>query len=460
MPKQNSFNPRLASHQPIDALAPVPRDDKRGFALISVAIILGLVLAYGLVVLDNSLNLRRVQNYFQQALAAEQIAEAGINKAIFCVNASSGANCGGTYGTNYAGESNVSFGGGSFTTTVSGSATLKTITSVGKSATGQTKTVKTDITTDPTTIPFNFAGALQAGAGGVTISNSVVNDGDVVSAGDIVCASGGQVKGNATVTAAGGKISGCSVTKSAYADKVLSDTVTLNAYFKNSPDDIAGSTVSGTKYPNSATPTPQPLPPIDVAYWNGLAAAGTVYNGNYNATDGTTIGPMKINGDFTMAANATVTIAGPIWITGNMTTSSGGKLKLASSFGSAGGIIIMDGKFVMGQDSDYLGSGTAGSYMLLVSTNNSVSISSPAMLINNGSTVGIFYALNGLVRVSSTGGSSSANVPAIIGYKVAMDNSGTINGSGAGAFLNPLGLAASGSTGVWRLKSGTWREYK
>jgi len=46
-------------------------------------------------------------------------AQAGIDKAIWCLNQSSGTNCGGTYNLNYAGETGISVGSnGYFTTTI------------------------------------------------------------------------------------------------------------------------------------------------------------------------------------------------------------------------------------------------------------------------------------------------------------------------------------------------------
>lgn len=435
----------------------------RGFALVSATIMLGILLAFSYILLTSSLNTRFVGNSFQQSLSAEQIAEAGLHKALFCIKATSGTNCGGTYGTSYVGQSNVSFSGGTFTTTVSGDSTTKTVTSTGTSVTGQTKRVKSDITSLPPTTAMTAAAAVQAGSGGIDMSNNVevtgdddtVNDSDVISVGDILCGNNAKIKGNASITRSGGKINNCTVTKNGYADLLTNDKITLNAYYLTPVTGIAGSTVSGTKYPNSPTPTPVAMPNLDIAYWKTVAAAGTNYTGNYSATNGSSIGPMKITGNYTASNNVTVTLDGPLWVTGDMTISNNGIMKLASSFGAASGIIIVDGKILLENNGDFRGSGTTGSVLIVVSNSTSVSSSSPAIMASNNVSGALLYAPNGMVYTKN-----NADVPAVVGLSVKMANNTTINKNGLNLFNAPINIAASGSASGWHIKDDTWREFK
>src|SRR5512142_918372 len=133
------------------AAARRPRIAARGFATITTTIILGIALAFVVILLDAVLGGRRAGKTYQETLSAEQIAEAGVQKAIFCLNSTDNSKCGGTAGVNYPGETGIAFGGGSFTTVVGAGAATKTVTSTGVRPDGTQQVVITDVTSIPPT---------------------------------------------------------------------------------------------------------------------------------------------------------------------------------------------------------------------------------------------------------------------------------------------------------------------
>jgi hypothetical protein len=314
---------------------------------------------------------------------------------------------------------------------------------------------------------MTMAAAVQAGSGGVSLSNNVViigdgdannavSDSDVTSIGDITCGANAQVTGNVAVTRSGGKVNGCTITKNGYADLLTNDRITLNAYYLTAVTGIAGSTVSGTKYPNSTTPTPVAMPNIDIAAWKAVAAAGTVYTGNYNVSGSTThIGPMKIIGNLTSANTTTLTLDGPVWVTGTVDINNNSVIKLNSTFGASSGILIADGKISLSNNGDVHGSGTAGSVIILASMDSGLTDASPAIHASNNVTGAVLYAPNGEVLADN-----NAAVPAAVGTKVVMGNNVTVNSGGLNVFAAPINVASGGSTTDWHIKTDSWREFK
>ncbi len=132
---------------------------------------------------------------------ALELAQAGIDKAIWCLNQSSGTNCGGTFGENYIGESSVSVPPGEFTTSiVSIDSSTKEIASTGyipkaiNPIYSQTIRARAGINTD--NVSFTFG--LQVGSGGLEIGNAAVN-GSVYSNGSIEGENGATITGDVYV---------------------------------------------------------------------------------------------------------------------------------------------------------------------------------------------------------------------------------------------------------------------
>jgi len=437
------------------------RTGNAGFSLIAAALVGGLILAFSVIIIGRVLSTRGAGRQMEKAIVATDIAEAGINKALYCLNAANGANCGGTYGTGYTGESNVSFGGGKFLTAVSGSGSTRTITATGTTGNGQSKIIAIDVSTIPPQDDTGFTYAMQSGLGGAHFENNSSLVGTMYSNGDIDCQStNATIDGDAFSSKSGGKIENCWVKYHAHADKILNGKVTKDAYYKNDPTDISGTTVSGTKHSGSATPAVMTLPSVNLEFWHEAAEAGGTISGNYSPTDNSHLGPVKITGNLTLGTNVDVIIDGPVWVLGDITTYNNSSLTLNSSFGAYSTAILADdpadrpgkGKIHVVNNTAISGSGNPKSHIMVATTNSTVSDSSPAMLIENNASGAIFYALNGTLRLSNNGGAK-----AMAAYRLFVDQNATVtyleSEMSDQHYSNSPG-------GVWRVTEGSWHEVR
>ncbi|MCC6323274.1 hypothetical protein IT400_00600 [Candidatus Nomurabacteria bacterium] len=155
------------------------------------------------------------------------------------------------------------------------------------------------------------------------------------------------------------------------------------------------------------------------------------------------IGPKKITGNVTLSSNAVLTVTGVLWITGNLSISNNSIMKLDPSFGAAGGVVIVDGTVSTANSATFLGSGTTGSYMMVVSTNTG----SSAISISNTAGSIILIAPYGGVVLSNSAGANQVTAKTIT-----LSNSATItynSGLTSSSF-------STGPSGAWTVKS--WKE--
>ena len=434
---------------------------KCGFSALAATLSVALVLSLGLVLISQVLSSRNASKSMEAAFTGTQIAEAGIQKAIYCLNATVGTNCGGSYGATYAGESNVAFNGGKFTTAVSGSGATRTVTATGTTGSGQAKIVAADVTTIPPTDATDFTYALQSGDGGAYLSNNSTVQGTLYTAGDIVCqGTTAVIDGDAYNSASGGKIDSCKVKYYGHADKILNAYITKDAYYKNDPADIAGTTVKGSKFANSSTPTPKDLPAVNLTFWETAAAAGGTIVGDYHPADNSNLGPVKITGDLVLDNNVDVILKGPVWVKGNITTSNNSTITLDPAYGAYSTVILADdpndrpsrGKVYIENGTGIFGSGNPLSHILIATTNSSTNDEQPAMSIKNNASGAIFFALNGTMRMYNNAGAKS-----LAGKRLFLEQNASV--SYLESEMSDAHFSNSPSA-TWRLKSGTWHEVK
>lgn len=221
-------------------------------------------------------------------------------------------------------------------------------------------------------------------------------------------------------------------------------TYCTNDLGNNSPSCISGSEPSVISLPISDT---------DISAWKAIAASGTVLTSDQTiySSGGSTTAPTKILGN--LSINGPLTIGGTLWVTGNLTMSTGSaKINLGSGYGSNSGVIIVDGKVtVNGYSSTVIGDSSTSGYVLIISTNNSISTSSPAIYVNNKSHTdhSMFYAPYGLIYLSGT--NTKTNYAS--GYQVDLNNSGgsvSYSSSFASLVLQTGGSSSSGySVSSW-----------
>ncbi len=195
---------------------------------------------------------------------------------------------------------------------------------------------------------------------------------------------------------------------------------------------VNSSTIRGTNYCQTGTSNNKACnttlaDPVEVAMpisdqnildWKDIAAGGGTTTGNYTLNSSTaTLGPKKITGNLTVTNNATLTVSGTIWVQGNLDVSNNATVRLATGYGASEGVIIVDGTVSLGNNADFAGSGTSGSYIMVLSTSSSTS----AITVGNNAGAVILYAQNGTVNISNNAGAKSVS-----GYMINLGNNSTI----------------------------------
>jgi hypothetical protein len=418
----------------------------------------------------------------RQAVARESgisIAEAGVETAIWKLNNQIG----------YVGEASTPYANGVFTvaiTNLTGASKLIRVDSYIPDANNPTahRTVQVSAVTGTKNLSFNYG--LQVGDGGFIMDNNSQIIGNVFSNGPITGSPGATITEDAIVAGPTGTINALiingnttshtltnsTVGKNANHYSIVSSTVTGNVSVNSlsGPQcSVTGNAVYNTRSncsvsgtittPNSnvpVDPTPQPLPIEDdqVQLWEQEASAGGTV-GSQLITTSQALGPIKINGDLTVDINATLIITGTIWVTGNVTINNGSTVQVDSSFGAMSGGIIAgtagntaNGYINVNNNVNVIGSGTAGSFLMLLSQRDTRNTSNYAITAANNSSSLILYAKYGQVEVIN-----NAQLKEITAWKVRLHNNAIVT--------YDAGLAgtsfSSGPSGGWQVAEQTWQ---
>lgn len=223
---------------------------------------------------------------------------------------------------------------------------------------------------------------------------------------------------------------------------------------------ITGGTVSGTKYCQVGTgcntsredPAPQGYPVSDanITKWKEDASAGGTLS-SFTATSSSRLGPKKITGNLTIPNNGTLYLDGAVWVAGSITINNGATVRLSSSYGNSSGILLSDGKVIIGNNSSFIGSGQSGSYIMVLTTSDcptspSCSGGNAIELSNNAGAV-ILNAQNGTLNINNNGGTKEAVAKTIL-----MGNGATVTYESGLSDLN----FSSGPSGSFSIDS--WQE--
>jgi len=213
---------------------------------------------------------------------------------------------------------------------------------------------------------------------------------------------------------------------------------------------VNNSTIAGSNYCqtgsgnnkacNTTLPDPtqvaMPISDQNILDWKDEAEAGGTHSGDYtlDSTSGS-LGPKKITGNLSVNNNASLTVNGTLWVQGNINISNNAAVRLSSSYGTSEGVIVADGTVVIGNNAVFSGSGSAGSYLMVLSTSTSTSA---ITLSNNGGAV-ILYAANGTVNLSNNAGAKALNGKninlnnnVVIVYDSGLANANFVNGPSGG----------------------------
>lgn len=216
-----------------------------------------------------------------------------------------------------------------------------------------------------------------------------------------------------------GSISGISVGSAggdAWAHNVSNSNVTGTIYCQGGSGNNKVCDTSRT------APVQQAMPISDgnIEAWKTEAEAGGVTTGNlnYGGSTVTSVGPQKIVGNLTVGGSAQLTVNGTLWVTGNISVSGSGIIKLANSYGTNTGVIVSDGRVSVSGSGKLNGNGQSGSYVLMVTTSacpTSGSCSSnPAIRVEGSAGSVILNAQNGHLIFSGSAKAKQATAEKII----------------------------------------------
>ena len=294
-----------------------------------------------------------------------------------------------------------------------------------------------------TGVSFHFG--IQSGNGGFTLANSSAIVGNAFSTGPIT-GSGNYIYGDTVSALSSGLVTGIHATGTVYAHTINTSTIDKDAYYQN----ISNTTVSGANctsnshcHPGSPDQPSVDLPISDdqINEWESDAAAGGTMDSSFcdsfssntcTITSSKTIGPIKIPFNLTIKNNSgIVTMAGPVWVVGNISTQTGSTIKVASSLGNQNVAFIADdpsnpatsGKVDIGQSTQFFGSGDPHSFVFMISQNNSAEQggSNMAISMGQGSSALVGYASHGLITLSQ-----SVNIKEATAYKISLSQSARV----------------------------------
>lgn len=280
-------------------------------------------------------------------------------------------------------------------------------------------------------IAFHYG--IQAGQGGFVLENSSSVIGNVFSNGTVT-GSGNTIYGDVISAGPNGLISGVHATGTAYAHVIQNSTIDKDAHYYS----ISGSTVRGTSYPNSADQASTSLPISDeqIAEWEDWADDGgtaTCTNGTYTITSSMSLGPRKIPCDLFIKGNGiVVTLEGPVWVAGNITTQNGPVIRMSANLGNENVALIADdpsnrsggGIISIGQNTDFQGNGNPGSWVFTISQNNSAETGGSVVALDMGQSAGALVAYAGHGRIDL---GQSVNVKEVTAYKIVLSNTAAVS---------------------------------
>jgi hypothetical protein len=233
------------------------------------------------------------------------------------------------------------------------------------------------------------------------------------------------------------------VTGTAWANTITNSKICGDAYYQsidrssldflNSPSSPTCPTplTNGTAFPNSTDQPPanMPISQANIDQWKSDAGAGGQIAGDYNVTSDVSLGPKEITGNLNMTSNnKTLTVTGTLYVRGNIDISNGSAIRCASSYGENSCVIVSDGWIHVANNGKFSGSGTQGSYLMMLTTlactgspGANCTHHNAAIDIHNNVGGVIFYASQGMINLHNGVGINEA-----VAYKLRLDNNAVI----------------------------------
>lgn len=324
-------------------------------------------------------------------------------------------------------EEVLSLNGNIATTTITSvSSTLKSILSIGDIF-KNTRHTKSTLTTSS---GASFSFGVQTGNGGIILENTSSITGNIYSNGRVDGTGASVVSGTVVSAGSSGYVKGIQSGGSMYARTIEDSVVGGDAFYQTK----IGTTVSGTSYPGSSDQATStfPIPDSQITQWEADAEAGGVYSSPCVINSPTTWTARKITCT-ELKVNNVLTLKGMVWVVGNIEIGNPrGKIILDPSLGNQSAGIIADdpsnrttsSKIKLSQSATFEGSGTSGSYVFLISQNNSAESGGDEKAIDLGQTASgdiLLYAAHGEARIAQ-----SSMLKEVTAYKVRLQNSSNV----------------------------------
>lgn len=266
---------------------------------------------------------------------------------------------------------------------------------------------------------------------------------------------GSTVSGNVTC----GSVGNSNITGNVTAETVTDSTVSGNLTCETQ----SGNTISGTvNCPTPVTPpadAPPELFPIsdgNISDWQDAANVGGVTPGDYVVNTDVSLGPKEITGDLSFGANdKTLTITGTVYVHGTISVSNGSEIRCATTYGTDSCVILSDEAIDLSNNATFAGSGTSGSFVMLLTTSPCLGIAQPdcapnntAIYIANNANGAVFFSSRGMIYLKN-----GVSLTEATGFKLKLENNASVNYEQGLINTN----FTSGPGGGWLYKKGTYR---
>ena len=248
---------------------------------------------------------------------------------------------------------------------------------------------------------------------------------------------------------------------------VIGDATTGIGYANS----FVNTNIHGENCPNNycieTNPPTATLPISDglIGDWQDDAAVGGEIDGDYIVDADESLGPKKITGDLIMTSNnVTLTVTGTLYVQGNIDVSNGSAIKCDPGYGENSCLVLADGWVHTTNNGSFSGSGTAGSYIMMLTTlacPGTGATANPggkpcghhdgAIDVHNQAAGVIFYAGKGKINLHQGVAITEATA-----YKINVENTAVITYESGLANV----LFSGGPGGGWVVKRTTWREVR
>ncbi len=291
---------------------------------------------------------------------------------------------------------------------------------------------------------FNYG--LQAGNGGITLSNNSDIYGNIYSNGTVQGAGSAEVFGDIVSAGPSGLVADMTATGSIFANTIDHINAGMDAHYNTQIGTNAQNPVAGTRFTPATNQDPVDLPisTATIEEWkDAIEDYGTVItaanplcsSGTYTINTNVTIGYLKVECNLDIrksGASTIVTLNGPIWVTGNISFTQGPTMRVDPSLGRRSVQMIADNesnrltssRIEVRNSTTFSGSGDDRSYIMLLSMNNSASNSGAQTAIDvaqsaNGDV--LVYAGEGLVTIGN-----NIDLREVTGYQINVANGSSV----------------------------------